>query len=81
MAVSTLTKYRLKNLPPEVAAVRACGGPNGELPLELVRNFGFAPMAEVGATVPLAADELGKDQMYDIFIQHAEGWFNYIEAI
>ena len=81
MAVSTLTRYRLKNLPLEVAAVRACGGPNGQLPLDLTRAFGFAPNAVVGDTVPLRADEIGKDEAYDVFLKHADGWFNFVEAI
>ena len=81
MPISTLTRYRLKNLPPEVASVRACGGPNGELPLELTRGFGFAPLAVVGDTVPLSADEIGKDETYDVFLKHAAGWFNFVECV
>ena len=82
MTISTLTKYRLKNIPPEVAAARM-GGTTAEfmpLPLEL-QAFGFGPQAQVGDLVPLFADELGKDVAYDPLLKHCDGWFNFVEAI
>lgn len=81
MPTSTLTMYRLKNLPTDVAAARAGG--NGQytpLPIE-IQALGFDAQANVGDTVPLAADELGKDEMYDPFLKHADGWHRFVEVI